>query len=431
MLCIGTAQSNLTLLHTKKSEDFFDAIKKQAEYCLNCKNKPCQTGCPLQNNIPDFIKWIKEENYEEAFKVLSVTTIFEPICGRICPQKSQCEGSCVRGTKGNSVHIGELEMIVGDYMLEHIDLEITDADEESKKVAIIGSGPAGLACSYYLSTRGVKVDIYEKHDKLGGLLRYGIPEFRLEKEILDKWLEKYILNKNVTAFTNMELGKNILLEDLRKDYDEVVLAFGANISNKMKIEGEDKEFVLGGNELLEYQNMPDFTKRTVAVIGGGNVAMDASRTIKRLGAKEVKVVYRRAEEQMPAERKEIEQAKEEGVEFLFLTNMIRVLNNKIECVKTELIKKEGETREYPVNVEGSNFFMDVDFVVLAVGSSPDNKLINELGVKTNKWGHIEVADDYKTSAEKTYAIGDVIGNKQTVAWAARSGFECAKKIVKE
>lgn len=406
-----------------------EEIKKQAEYCLNCKNKPCQTGCPLQNNIPDFIKYIKEEKYEEAFKVLSETTIFEPICGRICPQKSQCEGNCIRGIKGESVNIGGLEAFVGDYMLENIELEVAELDDDSKKVAIIGSGPSGLACSYYLSTRGVKVDIYEKHDKLGGLLRHGIPEFRLEKELLDKWLEKYILNKNVTAFTNMELGRDILLEDLKKDYDAVVLAFGANISNKMNIEGEDKEFVLGGNELLEYGNMPDFKDKTVAVIGGGNVAMDTSRTVKRLGAKEVKVVYRRAEKQMPAERKEIEEAKKEGIEFLFLTNMIKVLDNKIECVKTELIKKEGETREYPVNIEGSNFFMDVDFVVLAVGSSTDKKVVDKLGLETNKWECISVNENCKTSDGKIYAIGDLAGNKQTVAWAARSGFECAKNIV--
>lgn len=406
-----------------------EEIKNKAEYCLNCKTKPCKTGCPLQNNIPDFIKCVKEENYEEAFKVLSETTIFEPICGRICPQKSQCEGSCVRGIKGESVHIGELEAFVGDYMLENIELQVTETDDDAKKIAIIGSGPSGLACAWYLSTRGFKVDIYEKHEKLGGLLRHGIPEFRLEKEILDKWLEKYILNKNVTAFTNMELGKDILLEDLKKDYDAVVLAFGANISNKMNVEGEEKEFVLGGNELLEYKNMPDFTDKKVAVIGGGNVAMDTSRTIKRLGAKEVKVVYRRAEKQMPAERKEIEEAKKEGIEFLFQTNMVKVLDSKIECVKTELVKKEGETREYPVNIEGSNFFIDVDFVVLAVGSSTDKNVIDNLGLATNKWGCITVDENCKTSNEKVYAIGDLAGNKQTVAWAARSGFECAKQIV--
>lgn len=405
-----------------------EEIKKQAEYCLNCKNKPCKSGCPLQNDIPDFIKCIKEEKYEEAFKVLSETTIFEPICGRICPQKSQCEGSCVRGIKGESVHIGELETFVGDYILENIDIQIEEAEDTAKKIAIIGSGPAGLACSYYLSTRGFKVDIYEKHEKLGGLLRYGIPEFRLEKEILDKWIEKYILNKNITAFTNMELGKDILLEDLKKEYDVVVLAFGANVSNKMNIPGEDRDTVFGGNELLEYRNMPDFTDKKVAVIGGGNVAMDTSRTIKRLGAKEVKVVYRRSEKQMPAERKEIKEAKEEGIEFLFQTNMIKVLDDKIECVKTELIKKEGETREYPVNIDGTNFFIDVDFVILAVGSSPDKNIIDKLGLETDKWGCIKVDENCKTSDEKIYGVGDLAGNKQTVAWAAKSGFDCAKQI---
>lgn len=405
-----------------------EEIKKQAQYCLNCKNKPCMSGCPLQNNIPDFIKYIKEEKYEEAFRVLSDTTIFESICGRICPQKSQCEGNCLRGVKGESVHIGELEAFAGDYALENIDIKIEEAKDNCKKVAIIGSGPAGLAASYYLSTRGYKIDIYEKHSKLGGLLRHGIPEFRLEKVILDKWLEKYILNKNVTIYTNVELGKDIFIEDIKKEYDAIVLAIGSNVSSKMNIPGEDKEFVLGGNELLEYRNIPDLKEKSVVVIGGGNVAMDTSRTIKRLGAKEVKVVYRRAEKQMPAERKEIEDAKKEGIEFLFLTNMIEVFDGKIECVKTQLIKKEGETREYPVNVEGSNFFVDTDFVILAVGSITDKKIIDKLGLETNKWGNIKLDENYKTSDEKIYAIGDVAGVKQTVAWAARSGFECAKNI---
>lgn len=404
-------------------------IREQAEYCLNCKTKPCKSGCPLQNNIPDFIKCIKEEQDEEAYHILSETTIFEPICGRICPQKSQCEGSCVRGIKGESVHIGELEAFVGDYALNNIEIAGIENVGNNQKVAIIGSGPSGLACSYYLSTRGVKVDIYEKHSELGGLLRYGIPEFRLEKEILDKWLEKYILNENVKVFTNVTLGKDITLEQLKREYDKIILAFGANVSNKMNIEGEEKEFVLGGNELLEYRNMPNFQDKKVAVIGGGNVAMDTSRTIKKLGAKRVCVVYRRAEKQMPAERKEIEEAKKEGIEFLFQTNMIKVLDDKIECVKTELIKKEGETREYPVNIENSNFFMDIDYVVLAVGASPDKKVIDKLGLETNKWGYLNTNENYQTSDEKIYACGDLAGNKQTVAWAARSGFECAKALI--
>lgn len=404
-------------------------IKEQAEYCLNCKTKPCKMGCPLQNNIPDFIKFVKENKYEEAFQVLEETTIFEPICGRICPQKSQCEGSCVRGIKGESVHIGELETFVGDYALENINSEFVEAEENSKRIAVIGAGPSGLAVSYYLSKRGYKIDIYEKHSELGGLLRYGIPEFRLEKRILDNWLKKYILNKNVTVFTNTELEKDIMLSDLKQEYDAIILAFGANISSKMNIPGEDNMFVLGGNELLEYTNMPDFNNKNIAVIGGGNVAMDTSRTIKRLGAKEVKVVYRRAEKQMPAERKEIEYAKNEGIEFLFQTNIVKILDNKIECIKTELIKKEGETRAYPINIENSNFFIDVDYVVLAVGSNPNKKLIDSIHLETNKWGYLNVDDNYKTSDNKIYAVGDIIGTKQTVAWAAKSGFECAKKVM--
>ena len=226
----------------------------------------------------------------------------------------------------------------------------------------------------------------------------------------------------------MELGKNIFIEDMKTEYDAIILAIGSNVSSKMNIPGEDKEIVLGGNELLEYRNMPDFNDKNVVVIGGGNVAMDTSRTIKRLGAKEVKVVYRRSEKQMPAERKEIEDAKKEGIEFLFLTNMIEVFDGKIECVKTQLIKKEGESREYPVNVEGSNFFMDTDFVVLAVGSTIDKNIIDKLALETNKWGNIKVDENYKTSDEKIYAVGDIVGTKQTVAWAARSGFDCAKQI---
>ena len=270
-----------------------EEIKEKAEYCLNCKTKPCTTGCPLQNNIPDFINCIKEEKYEKAFEILSGPTVFEPICGRICPHKSQCEGKCVRGIKGESVKIGDLETFVGDYALKYINNNISQIS--NKKIAVIGSGPAGLACSYYLSQNGYKVALYEKHSKLGGLLRYGIPDFRLDKVLLDNWLEKFILNKNIQVYTNMELGKNLNLDELKEKNDVVILAFGANVSNKMGIEGEENIFVLGGNELLEYGKMPDFQGKKVAIVGGGNVAMDVSRTIKKKGAEKVIIVYRRAE----------------------------------------------------------------------------------------------------------------------------------------
>lgn len=436
--------------------DNIEQIKKQAEYCLHCKTKPCKTGCPLQNNIPDFIAKIKEEKYEEAYNILSETTVFEVICGRICPHQSQCEGKCIRGIKGQSVAIGDLEAFVGDYMLEkNASSKRKQQNNNGKKIAIIGSGPAGLACAYKLSNQGFVVTIYEKHSKIGGLLRYGIPEFRLPKELLNKWLKNTILNENIQVFTNKELGKDINLEELEKEYDAIILAFGANVSNQMNIPGENLEFVLGGNELLEYRNFPNFEEKIVAVIGGGNVAMDTARTIKKLGAKEVSIIYRRAEKQMPSETKEIQAAKQEGIKFVFQTNVIRIINNEnvgallqknteenlpncalnnrccqIECIKTKLIQKPGETRLSPVNIEGSNYFFDVDYVVMAVGSHPNEKIINELHLETTKWGYLKVNENYQTSNKKIYAIGDIAGQKQTVAWAARSGFECAEKIIK-
>ncbi len=410
-----------------------EEINEKAKYCLNCKNKPCKKGCPLQNNIPDFINCVKEGKYEEAFEILSQTTIFEPICGRICPHKKQCEGSCVRGIKGNSVDIGELETFIGDFALNNINFKKNDLNVNGKRVAIIGSGPSGLACSYLLSQNGYKVSIFEKHSKLGGLLRYGIPNFRLDKKLLDDWIEKFILNDNIETHVNTELGKDISIEKLESEFDYIVLSFGANISSRMNIPGEELDFVLGGNELLEYKNMPDFRNKEVAVIGGGNVAMDSARTIKRLGAKKVKIIYRRSEAEMPAEVKEIEAAKNEGIEFLFKTNILKAFydkqNRKIECIKTELVQKRNEIRRVPVNIEKSNYLMDIDYVIMAVGSKPDNNLINILNLKLNEWGYLKTYENYSTSKEKIYAIGDVAGNKQTVAWAARSGFDCAKNII--
>ena len=221
-------------------------------------------------------------------------------------------------------------------------------------------------------------------------------------------------------------------EQLKEKYEAIVLSFGANVSNKMNIPGEELDFVLGGNELLEYKKMPDFKDKKVAVIGGGNVAMDTSRTIKKMGAKDVYVIYRRAEEQMPSERKEIESAKNEGIEFIFQTNILKILkSNQIECIKTELVEKQGETRKVPVNIEGSNYLMDIDYVVMAVGAKPNEKVIKKLNLETTKWGCIKVDENYKTSDSKIYAVGDLIGTKKTVAWAARSGFECAKIINKK
>ena len=412
-----------------------DTIQKYTEYCLNCPVKPCSNkGCPLNNDIPTFIKNVKEEKIEEAYRVLSKTTVLGSICGRICPHMKQCEGSCIRGIKGEPVQIGEIEAYVFDEAIKnewYKNIEKT-TELQGKKVAVIGSGPAGLTCAYFLARSGAEVTIFEKSHELGGILSHGIPKFRLEKSILSKTINE-ILSMGVKAKYNMELGKNLYLDNLQKEYDAIFIGIGANVSSKMNIEGENLIGVYGGNELLENNNHPSYLNKKVAVIGGGNVAMDTARTVKKLGAKNVYVIYRRAEEQMPAEEKEIKDAKEEGIEFLFQNNIIKICGKdkveKIECIKTKLVQKEGENRLLPVNIEGSNYYMDIDYVIMAVGSKPEEKTINQF--EKNKWGYINIDENMKTSIDKVYAGGDIVGEKATVAWAASSGKRAALKIIKK
>ena len=411
-----------------------EKIKKYTEYCLNCPTKPCSNnGCPLNNDIPTFIKLVKEEKIEEAYKILSKTTVLGSICGRICPHMKQCQGSCIRGIKGDPVQIGEIEAFVFDKALKnkwYKNIEKT-RELQGKRVAVVGSGPSGLTCASFLARSGAEVTIYEKYNKLGGILEHGIPNFRLEKNILNRTIEA-ILDMGIKVEYNKELGKNLNLEDLEKEYDTIFLGFGANIPSKMNIEGENLEGVYGGNCLLEKGEHPSYIGKKVAVIGGGNVAMDCARTIKKLGAEKVYVIYRRAEKQMPAESKEIEEAKKEEIEFLFQNNIVKILGKnkveKIECIKTKLIKKEGELREVPVNIDYSNYEMEIDYVVMAVGSEVEKELMNKLGLKINKWGYIEVNEEHCTSKKGIYAGGDVVGDKGTVAWAARAGRDVAEII---
>lgn len=425
------------------------------KYCLSCKNKPCSNnGCPLNNNIQEFIH---EEDAKKAYEILCKTTVLPAICGRICPHEKQCQGSCIRGIKGEPVSIGKMEAYIGDTSIrENYKIpKSIDTNLTSKKVAIVGGGPAGLTCAAFLAKSGVQVKIYEKHNELGGILTHGIPDFRLPKDVVTNSIEK-ILELGIKVELNKELGKEIKMQDLIKENDAVFVSIGANVPAKMNIEGENLEGVYGGNSLLENNTHPSYINKKVAIIGGGNVAMDSARTIKRLGAKEVYVIYRRAEEQMPAEKKEIEAAKNEGIEFLFQTNITKIIgekNNeenlnqiengieisnkqstlmtervrKIECIKTKLVQKEGETRLSPVNVEGSNYLMDIDYVVMATGSKPEEAVIQQF--EKNKWGYIQVNENMQTSIPKVFAGGDIVGEKATVAWASRSGREAAKNII--
>lgn len=413
-------------------------ILEKAQYCLNCKNPLCRTGCPLGNHIPDFIAQLKEGNVQEAYEILTQTTVLSAVCGRICPHQKQCQGKCVRGIKGEPVSIGELEATVGDFALENRDSLLNcylkqgmPKEPNNKKVAVIGGGPAGLTASAFLRKQGFQVTIYEKQNKLGGILQRGIPEFRLDKEIVQKTVAQ-ILNLGIQVEYEKELGKNITLEELKQKYDAVLLTIGANVPRKMVIPGEDLEGVYGGNSLLEKQNHPDYTNKKVAVIGGGNVAMDCARTIKKLGASRVVVIYRRSEEEMPAERKEIEDAKKEGVEFLFLNNITKVLGSnhveKIECIKTKLVEKEGENRKVPVDIENSNYVMDMDYVVMAVGGKVEKEVLENSNIEMSKKKYVAINENNQTSCEKVFAAGDVAGTESTVAWAARDGRDVAEKI---
>ncbi len=415
-----------------------EGIEEKAKYCLHCKIKPCSNkGCPLKNNIPDFIENIVKKDYETAYKILSQTTVLPGVCGRICPHKKQCEGSCVRGIKQVPVEIGNLEAFVFDKVVKdenallHIWKDETEKNIKNKKVAVIGGGPAGLTAAAFLRRYGLNVTIYEKYGYLGGLLVHGIPEFRLDKSVVELTV-KNILNLGIKVEYNKELGKNLFIEELKTQYDAIFLSFGANCSSKMGVEGENLQGVYGGNELLEYNIHPEYEGKTAVIIGGGNVAMDCARTVKKLGAKEVKVIYRRAKEQMPAEEKEIECAEHEGIEFLFQNNIVKIIGEKqvekIELIKTKLLAKDGETRLIPVNIEGSNYCIETDYVIMALGSNTD-EMVKNLGLELDKWGSIKINSNYQTSDKKVFAGGDVAGVKSTVAWAAFSGREAAKKII--
>ena len=420
---------------------------EEATRCINCKNAKCVQGCPVAINIPGFIKEVKEGNIEEAYKIIGESSALPAICGRVCPQESQCEGKCIRGIKGESVSIGKLERFVADYALEH-DIKPVGAEKTNgHKVAVIGSGPAGLTCAGDLAKLGYEVTVFEALHELGGVLVYGIPEFRLPKQkVVAKEIEK-VKELGVKFETNVVIGKSTTIDQLIEEegFEAVFIGSGAGLPKFMGIPGENANGVFSANEYLTRSNLmkafdesydtPIAAGTKVAVIGGGNVAMDAARTALRLGA-EVHIVYRRSEEELPARVEEVHHAKEEGIIFDLLTNPKEILVDEngwvkgMVCVKMELGEPDASGRRRPVEVEGSEFTMDLDTVIMSLGTSP-NPLISSTteGLEVNKWKCI-VADEEngKTTKEGVYAGGDAVTGAATVILAMGAGKAGAKGI---
>lgn len=402
-------------------------VKIAASKCETCVTKPCQIGCPLNIDIPEFIENVKNNNYGEAFKVLCKSTVLPSVCGKICPVDKQCQGSCAKKVSYDPVEIGKIESYVGDLAVEN-GWKLPRKGKKKERIAVIGSGPSGLTCAGFLAENGYQVTIYEKHEYLGGLLYHGIPKFRLNKELVSKVI-KQILDLGMEVKTNVSLGKDISLKALEKEYDAVFLGLGANVSKMMGLSGEELNGVYGANELLENLVQVDYTSKRVVVIGGGGVSIDMARTAIKEGASEVGIIYRRSRSEMSAEMNDIRAAKKEGIKFLFQTNVIKVIGEDkvtgIECVKTTLDKEKKA-----INVEGSNFVIDTDVVIMAVGSRADSELLESLKLDVKENGYLMVNSNNQTSNPKIFAAGDLTGAKSTVAWACRNGRDTAYSIMK-
>lgn len=402
-------------------------VKIAASKCETCVTKPCQIGCPLNIDIPEFIENVKNNNYGEAFKVLCKSTVLPSVCGKICPVDKQCQGSCAKKVSYDPVEIGKIESYVGDLAVEN-GWKLPRKSKKKERIAVIGSGPSGLTCAGFLAENGYQVTIYEKHEYLGGLLYHGIPKFRLNKELVSKVI-KQILDLGIEVKTNVSLGKDISLKELEKENDAVFLGLGANVSKMMGLSGEELNGVYGANELLENLVQVDYTSKRVVVIGGGGVSIDMARTAIKEGASEVGIIYRRSRSEMSAEMNDIRAAKKEGIKFLFQTNVIKVIGEDkvtgIECVKTTLDKEKKA-----INVEGSNFVIDTDVVIMAVGSRADSELLESLKLDVKENGYLMVNSNNQTSNPKIFAAGDLTGAKSTVAWACRNGRDTAYSIMK-
>lgn len=419
---------------------------EEAQRCLNCKNKLCVSGCPVHIDIPRFIKEVANRNFAGAYDVISESSSLPAVCGRVCPQETQCESKCVRGIKTEPVGIGRLERFVADWHNAQTDVEIKKPQPNGHKVAIIGSGPAGLTCAGDLAKKGYDVTVFEALHLAGGVLVYGIPEFRLPKSIVQKEVDT-LKALGVKVETNMVIGRVISIDELMDEYgfESVFIGSGAGLPRFMGIPGENLCGVYSANEFLTRTNLmkaykddsttPIMHAKKVAIVGGGNVAMDAARCAKRLGAEEVYIVYRRSEEELPARKEEVEHAKEEGIIFKLLNNPVEILGNEDEfvtgmkCIRMELGEPDASGRRRPVAVEGSEFVLDVDAVVISIGTSP-NPLIKATtkGLETQKWGGIIADENGLTSREGVFAGGDAVTGAATVILAMGAGKTAAAAI---
>ena len=420
----------------------------EAKRCLNCKNKPCVSGCPVNIHIPDFIQKVAQGDFEGAYQVITQSSSLPAVCGRVCPQESQCEQKCVRGIKGEPVAIGRLERFVADWHNAHTCEAPQRPAPNGHKVAVVGSGPAGLTCAGDLAKKGYEVTVFEALHTAGGVLVYGIPEFRLPKAIVQKEIDG-LKALGVKVETNMVIGRVLSVDELlEQGFEAVFIGSGAGLPRFMNIPGENLKGVYSANEFLTRVNLmkaylpgsdtPIQHARRVAVVGGGNVAMDAARCAKRLGAEEVFIVYRRSEKELPARAEEVEHAKEEGIVFHLLNNPTKILGDEqgnvtgMECVRMELGEPDASGRRRPVEVPGSEFVLEVDSVIMAIGTSP-NPLIKSTtqGLETQKWGGIVVEEATGlTSRERVYAGGDAVTGAATVILAMGAGKTAAQAIHK-
>ncbi len=427
----------------------------EARRCLNCKNSPCVSGCPVNIRIPEFIEKIKESDFEGAYQIISQSSSLPAVCGRVCPQESQCECECVRGKKGDPVGIGRLERFVADWHNEHNTEKPVPAASNGKRVAVVGSGPSGLTCAGDLARKGYKVTVFEALHTAGGVLVYGIPEFRLPKAIVQKEVDN-LKDLGVDVETNIIIGKTLTVDELfEKGYDAVFIGSGAGLPNFMGIPGEAYKGVYSANEFLTRSNLmkaykddpvtPIMKGGKVAVVGGGNVAMDAARTALRLGADKVYIVYRRSMEELPARKEEVEHAIEEGIDFRLLNNPIEILGYEnpddkrdpkngfvtgMRCIQMELGEPDENGRRRPVPIPGSEFLLDVDTVVISIGTSP-NPLIKSTteGLEVNRHGGFIVEEATgATSRKGVYAGGDAVTGAATVISAMGAGKTAAKAI---